>query len=133
MPAYLNAIYNLEGTIKEFWKNLNCNCRQKENLEANPLIPQIDLLTLSETQYDWRQTEQVTMKANFIQFWCAESEFIVKNQFHYWTSELGCIWYIFGKIWVFKHFSTVNNQLLQINWGLLTDIACTGALKKSQK
>ena len=79
MPAYLNAIYNLEGTIKEFWKNLNCNCRQKENLEANPLIPQIDLLTLSETQYDWRQTEQVTMKANFIQFWCAESEFIVKN------------------------------------------------------
>ena len=40
MPAYLNAIYNLEGTIKE----LNCNCRQKENLEANPLIAQIDLL-----------------------------------------------------------------------------------------
>ena len=32
-----------------------------------------------------------------------------------------------------KHFSTGNNQLLQINWGLLTDIACTGALKKSQK
>ena len=44
MPAYLNAIYNLEGTIKEFLKNLNCNCRQKENLEANPLIAQIDLL-----------------------------------------------------------------------------------------
>ena len=44
MPAYLNAIYNLEGTIKEFWKNLNCNCRQKENLEANPLIAKIDLL-----------------------------------------------------------------------------------------
>ena len=36
-------------------------------------------LTLSETQYDWRKIEPVTMKANFIHFWCVESEFIVKN------------------------------------------------------
>ena len=42
MLEYLNAIYNLERAIKEFRKNLNC--RQKENLEANPLIAQIDLL-----------------------------------------------------------------------------------------
>ena len=35
--------------------------------------------TLSETQYDWRKIEPVTMKANFIHFWCVESEFIVKN------------------------------------------------------
>jgi hypothetical protein len=26
--------------------------------------------TLSETQYDWRKIEQVTMKTNFIHFWC---------------------------------------------------------------
>ena len=37
------------------------------------------LLTLSKTHYDWRKIEPVTMKANFIQFWCVESEFIVRN------------------------------------------------------
>ena len=36
-------------------------------------------LTLSKTQYDWRKIEPVTMKANFIHFWCVESEFIVKR------------------------------------------------------
>ena len=35
------------------------------------------------------------MQANFIHFWWVESEFIVKNQFHNWTSELGCIWHSF--------------------------------------
>ena len=35
--------------------------------------------TLSETHYDWRKIEPVTRKANLIQFWCVESEFIVKN------------------------------------------------------
>ena len=34
------------------------------------------------------------MKAIFIHFWCVESEFIIKNKFHNWTSELGCIWRI---------------------------------------
>ena len=58
--------------------------------------------TLSETQYDWRKIEPVTMKANFIHFWCVESEFIVKNEFHNWTSELGCIWHIFGKFGSFQ-------------------------------
>ena len=27
-------------------------------------------VTLSETQYDWRKIEQVTMKVNLIHFWC---------------------------------------------------------------
>ena len=35
--------------------------------------------TLSETHCDWKKIEPVTMKANFIQFWCVESEFIGKN------------------------------------------------------
>ena len=35
--------------------------------------------TLSETQYDLRKIEPVTMKANFIHFWCAESKFMVKK------------------------------------------------------
>ena len=52
-------------------------------------------VTMSETQYDWRIIEPVTMKANFIHCWCIESEFIVKNQFHIMTSELGCIWHFF--------------------------------------
>ena len=39
---------------------------------------EIKIFTMSETQYDWRKIEQVTMKANVIQFWCVESEFIVK-------------------------------------------------------
>ena len=59
------------------------------------------LSTLSETQYDWRKIEPVTMKANFIHFWCVESEFMIKNWFHNWTSELGCIWHIFGKLGYF--------------------------------
>ena len=60
------------------------------------------------------------MKANSIQFWCVESEFIVKN----WTSELGCIWHFFGKLGNFWLF-----QALQ-HWQQ-SDAACTGALKNS--
>ena len=48
------------------------------------------------------------MKANFIHFWCVESEFIVKNEFHNWTSELGCIWHIFGKSGYFWLFSSTS-------------------------
>ena len=75
------------------------------------------LTTLSETQYDWRKIEPVTTKANVIHFWCAESEFMVKNQLHNWTSELWCIWHIFGKfgyLALFKHFSTGSNQMLSV-------------------
>ena len=50
----------------------------------------------------WLMKNRVTMKANFIQFWRVESEFIVKNEFHNWTSELGCIWHIFGKFGSFQ-------------------------------
>ena len=57
--------------------------------------------TLSETPYHWRKTEPVTMRANFIHFWWVESEFMIKNWFHNWTSELGCIWHIFGKFRLF--------------------------------
>ena len=46
--------------------------------------------------------EPVTIKANFIHFSCVEFEFIVKNEFHNWTSELGCIWHIFGKFGSFQ-------------------------------
>ena len=63
---------------------------------------------LSETQYDWRKIEPVTMKANFIHFWCVESEFIVTNEFHNWTSKLGCIWHIFGKLGYFWLFSSTS-------------------------
>ena len=57
--------------------------------------------TQSETLYHWRKIEPVTMKANFINFWCVESEFMIKNWFHNWTSVLGCIWHIFGKFRLF--------------------------------
>ena len=43
-------------------------------------------------------------EGKFHSFLCVESEFIVKNQFHNWSSELGCIWHIFGKLgsfWLF--------------------------------
>ena len=64
--------------------------------------------TLSKTLYDWRKIEPVTMKANFVHFWWVESEFIFKNQFHNWTSELGCIWHIFGKLDSFWLFSSTS-------------------------
>ena len=63
--------------------------------------PKFLVVTLSETQYDWRKIKLVTLKANFIHFWCVESEFMIKNLFHNWTSELGCIWHIFGKFRLF--------------------------------
>ena len=44
------------------------------------------------------------MKANFIRFWCGKSEFMIKNWFHNWTSEFGCIWHIFGKFRLFLAF-----------------------------
>ena len=70
------------------------------------------------------------MKANFIHFRRVESEFIVKNKFHNWTSELGCIWHIFGKFGSFpvlQHWQqTVKLRRQQ------PDNVCTGALKKSQ-
>ena len=72
--------------------------------------------TLSETtlwsknQYDWRKIEQVTIKANFIHFWCVESkfitQFIVKNQFHLDTRvrmHLAHFW----KIWLFSSTSAL--------------------------
>ena len=54
-----------------------------------------------------KKNRTVTMKANFIQFWCVEYEFIVKKWFHIWTSELWCIWHIFGKFWSFHHFKAI--------------------------
>ena len=55
------------------------------------------------------------MKANFIQFWCEESEFIVKNWFHNWTSELGCIWLIFRKSGHFWLFLSAPVQKISVN------------------
>ena len=43
------------------------------------LDTQDTLHTLSETPCDWRKIEPVTMKGNFIHFWCVESEFMVKK------------------------------------------------------
>ena len=68
--------------------------------------------TLSKTHCDWRKIEPVTMKANFIHFWCVESEFMIKNWFHNWTSELGCIWHIFGKLGYFCLF--LENPDIQV-------------------
>ena len=39
-----------------------------------------------------------------------ESEFIVKNEFHNWTSELGCIWHVFGKLDYFCLFLSAPVQ-----------------------
>ena len=49
------------------------------------------------------------MKANFIRFWCVESEIIVKNWFHNWTSVLESFgtflekYAIFGPLWVLQY------------------------------
>ena len=70
--------------------------------------------TLSETLYHWRKIEPLTMKVNFIYFWCVESESMIKNWFHNWTSELGCIWHIFGKLgyfWIIEIERNIFNFL----------------------
>jgi hypothetical protein len=81
----------------------------------------ISWYTLSETQYDWRKIEPVTMKANFIYFWWVESEFMVKNQFHNWTSELGCIWQFFLNWALFGFFQALQfwqHQMLLLSFFL---------------
>ena len=72
--------------------------------------------TLSNTHYDWREIEPVSIKANFIQFWCEESEFIVKNQFHNWTSELGCNWLIFRKFGSFQALQHWQQPAVEKDW-----------------
>ena len=89
--------------VPESWKLI-------QNSYDNMILNRQIFQTLSKSQYDWRKIEHVTMKANFIHFWSVESEFIVKNQFHNWTSELGTF---LENLALFKHFSTGNNQLLQ--------------------
>ena len=49
-------------------------------------------------------------EGKFHSFLCVESEFIVKNQFHNWSSELGCIWHIFGKLGSFWLFMSAPVQ-----------------------
>ena len=69
------------------------------------------------------------MKANFIHFWCVESEFIVKNLFHNWTSELGCIWHIFAKLGYFWLF--LANPDIQVTVNITVNKAqfiCSGWL-----
>ena len=59
------------------------------------------------------------MKANFIHFCCLESEFIVQNKFHNWTSELGCIWHIFRKLgyfWLFSSTSALAKTTCCLYW-----------------
>ena len=87
--------------------------------------------------------EQETMKANFIHFWCVDSEFIIKNKFHNWTSELGCIWHIFGKLGYFWLFLanpdtqvtvniTVNKAQFFCNSWLLPVLKCLKRAKFSK-
>ena len=82
------------------------------------------------------------MKANFIHFWCVESEFVVKNWFHNWTPELVCIWHIFGKLgsfWLFLEKPdiqvtvniTVNKAQPICNSGLLPLLKCLKRAKFS--
>ena len=49
-------------------------------------------------------------EGKFHSFWCVESEFFVKNLFHNWTSKLGCIWHIFGKLGYFWLFLSSRVQ-----------------------
>ena len=96
---------------------------------------------LSETHYDWRKIEPITMKTNFIHFWCVESEFMIKNWFRNWTSELGCIWHIFGKFRLFLENPdiqvtvsiTVNKAQFICSQWLLPVLKCLNlGLEKSQ-
>ena len=77
------------------------------------------------------------MKATFVHFWWVESEFIIKNQFHNWTSELGCIWHFFWKIGLFlplfKHFSSGSTRCCYSVYFLFSRAASTEVLEKGQK
>ena len=55
----------------------------------------------------------MTIEANFIHFWCVESEFLIKNQFH--NSELGYILHIFGKLGYFWLFLTNPDNQVTVN------------------
>ena len=87
--------------------------------------------TSFKTQYDWRKIKPVRMKATIIHFWCLESEFIVKNEFHNWTSELGYIWHIFGKIGSFQVLQLWQQPVFKKLRRQQPNAACTWALKKS--
>ena len=83
-----------------FWQFVT----QRFNKKGNFFVPESNTCprlwmdssraTLSETLYHWRKIEPVTMKANFIHFWCVKSEFIVKHWFHNWTSVRAHFWKI---------------------------------------
>ena len=81
----------------------------------------------------------MTKKANWIHFWCVDSEFTIKNLFRNWTSELGCIWYFFlGKLGYFWLFLvnpdiqvTVNIQQNSVYLQKLV-VASAEVLEKSQ-
>ena len=64
----------------------HCNnsllAREKEGCNSAELCDIGKDRTMSETQYEWRKIEPVTMKAKLIHSWCVESEFIVRNWFH---------------------------------------------------
>ena len=53
--------------------------------------------------------------------------------FHNWTSELGCIWHIFGKFGSFQVLEHWQQPVFKKLRRQQPDAACTGALKKSQK
>ena len=84
--------------------SLDFVCMKRFIFKNNVLHALQLMMTLFEIQYDWRKKEPVAMKANIIHFWCVESELIIKNEFHKWTSELGCIWHIFRKLGYFWLF-----------------------------
>ena len=73
------------------------------------------------------------MKANSIHFWCVESEFIVKNQFHNWTSELECIWQLGLFLALFQHFSPGSTRCCNSVFFSFSRAASTEVLEKGQK
>ena len=59
------------------------------------------------------------MKAKSIHSWCVESEFIVRNWFHNWTSDLVYICVFFGKLdsfWLFSCTSVLAATRCCLYW-----------------
>ena len=90
---------------------IECNLKQYTGINSLNHSWKSQGNALSETQYDWRKLEPVTMKANFIHFWCVESEFIVKKIILMSNYEIN-FW-----IYIFRFYtSKINEICLHCHW-----------------
>ena len=81
------SIFKSCKAISSIWN------RAEKGANSPALLYSSRRITLSVIHSESRKTEQVTMKANFIYFWSAESEFVIKKSIFPWLAELAWIWH----------------------------------------